>query len=255
MRGLAPKPFELRRIVKPGGTVERAAFLILTVAIYSLYFPVSQIAVKLDPIDVSTGFDESIPFVSEWIYVYAAIYFSAVLPIFLIKDRRLFLRMTMAYIALESSALIFFLLFPVQMTLRPTDVPLEGLANWGIHLCYHFDLPVNCFPSLHVGNAILGALACLKVDRLIGVISYVVALLIIVSTMLIKQHYVADAVAGFVLANLCYWIFVRTVNIDDVSLEELRYSRKPCAMVALSFFLMLAVMTGVYHSGWAPWAA
>lgn len=236
-----------------GRFTERCLILLVEVSIYCLYFPVSHYVMGLEPYDVSTDLDRAIPFRPEWIYIYAAIFYTAFLPLFLVKERHLFRRVALAYIVIESTALVTFLLIPVRMTLRPEFVPGDGFTAWGMNLCYYLDLPVNCFPSLHVANAVLGAFACLKVDRLVGGLSFAVGLLIIASTMLVKQHYVADVVAGFALASMAYWFILRPAKIDHIPLTELKYSRIPSALVVVSFFTAILTLYFVYQSGWAPW--
>ena len=240
-----------------GRVTERTLILAVEVGIYSLYFPISHYVINLPSVDVSTAFDRALPLLPSWIFIYVAIFYTAFLPLFLVKDRLVFRRVALAYIVVESTAMVVFLLLPVQMTIRPDIASLVGndFITWGLKLCYFVDLPVNCFPSLHVANAMLGALACLKVDRLVGGISFAVGILIVASTMLVKQHFLADVVAGGLLAAVAYWVILRPVRIDHLSLEQLRYSRWPSAMVAVSYFLTISVCYGLYLSGWTPWAS
>ena len=232
---------------------ERSLILVLELAFYCLYFPISKYVVGLQAYDFTTTFDQAVPLIPEWIYVYVAIFYTAFLPLFLIKERHLFRRVAIAYLTIQSTAFVTFVLVPVRMTLRPEFVAGEGFTIWGVNLCYYLDLPVNCFPSLHVANAILGSLACLKVDRVVGGISYAAGLLIIASTMLIKQHYLADAVAGFSLATVVYWFVLRPAKIDHLKPEDLKYTRLYSALVVVIFVLTIVCLYFVYQSGWAPW--
>ena len=249
----------LRRLDSPSyrfsRLTERCLILFVEVSVYSLYFPISHYVAGLTPVDVTTAFDRAVPFKPEWIYVYVAIFYTAFLHLFLVKERHLFRRVGLAYIVVETTALITFVLVPVRMTLRPDFVPGDSFTIWGINFCYYVDLPVNCFPSLHVANAVLGAFACYKVDRLIGSLSFIVGFLIIASTMLVKQHYLADVVAGFALATTAYWFILRPAKTDHIPPSELKYSRIPSALVVVSFFLAILSLYFVYQSGWAPWEA
>ena len=240
-----------------GRVTERTLILAVEVGIYSLYFPISHYVINLSPVDVSTAFDRALPLWPSWIFIYVAIFYTAFLPLFLVKDRLVFRRVALCYIVVESTAMLIFLLLPVQMTIRPEIASLAGddFITWGLKLCYFVDLPVNCFPSLHVANAMLGALACLKVDRWVGAISFAVGILIVASTMLVKQHFLADVIAGGLMATAAYWFILRPVRTDHLSMDQLRYSRWPSAMVAISYFITILGCYGLYLSGWTPWAS
>jgi len=232
---------------------EKILLFLSVVAIYGLYIPVAKIGMNSNPIELTTDFDRVVPYVPEWIFVYVAIYFAAILPVFVVKERHYFRRIALAYLIVETIAVSSFLLVPVQMVLRPELVPDGSLINWGMMLCYYADLPVNCFPSLHVAIAVLGALACLKVDRVVGSISSIIALLIIASTMLIKQHYVADVIAGLVLASTTYYLVLKPAKTDEIPSGELRYSRLPSVFVLMAYGILIASLYVAYLSGWAPW--
>jgi membrane-associated phospholipid phosphatase len=75
---------------------------------------------------------------------------------------------------------------------------------------YAADNPYNCFPSIHVLNSVLVALYTYKSDKVyktIKVICVIVSSSIILSTMLIKQHYFADVAVGIIFAFVLYFSF------------------------------------------------
>jgi membrane-associated phospholipid phosphatase len=101
------------------------------------------------------------------------------------------------------TALVLFLFFP-------TAVPFTASADWfkdpSISLLRQIDLAGNACPSLHVASAVFSA-ACLH--KLLGemacpawlkISNAVWCLLIVYSTMAIKQHVMWDVVAGALLA-------------------------------------------------------
>ena len=65
---------------------------------------------------------------------------------------------------------------------------------------YDGDQPYNDFPSLHASLSTLVAVHWLRVDRRVGTFVALWAALIVLSTVFVKQHYVADLVAGALLA-------------------------------------------------------
>jgi len=87
----------------------------------------------------------------------------------------------------------------------------------------------------------------------VGSISSIIALLIIASTMLIKQHYVADVIAGLVLASTTYYLVLKPAKTDEIPSGELRYSRLPSVFVLMAYGILIASLYVAYLSGWAPW--
>ena len=51
-----------------------------------------------------------------------------------------------------------------------------------------------------------------RLDRRIGIPAAIWTALIVVSTVLIKQHYLADVAGGLVLAGVTSWIVIRTTR-------------------------------------------
>ncbi len=76
-------------------------------------------------------------------------------------------------------------------------------------LIYANDAPVNVFPSLHCYEALVMHLATFRMPPLrarkrLRLASAVLVILICLSTLLVKQHSVADLVAGCTLAVVMY---------------------------------------------------
>lgn len=93
---------------------------------------------------------------------------------------------------------------PVDVAQHPGFVMLQGVDAAG-----------NACPSLHVATALFTALwlqrllTSLKVPRWLRVINVLWLLLIVYSTLAIKQHVVLDAVAGAALGALFAWASMR----------------------------------------------
>ena len=82
---------------------------------------------------------------------------------------------------------------------------------------YASDQPYNDFPSLHASLSTIFAIHWWRVDRRIGVAVAIWAALIVVSTVFVKQHYVADMVAGVLLGFVASRGSLRVVGERRVS--------------------------------------
>jgi membrane-associated phospholipid phosphatase len=74
---------------------------------------------------------------------------------------------------------------------------------------YAGDRPYNDFPSLHTSLSTIIAIHWWRIDRRIGIAAAVWTALIVMSTVLIKQHYLADVVGGLALAGVISWLGMR----------------------------------------------
>ena len=237
-------------------TYERLALSFLIFLTYSLYIPLTNYTRSLVPVDVSMRVDELIPLDPQWIVVYAMIYFIAVIPLFVVWDPRLFRRVFLAFLTLEIISFMLFILVPVHMNLRPpiSEVTGDDFFSWATRLCYVVDHPTCCFPSLHVGVSVLAALCCWKVDRVVGRYTLLIAGLISLSTLMIKQHFLADVLLGGVLAMVCYRVFI--IPITPVPLKNVESSqalqRVGILGVVATYLVVMIALFIVYLYGWEP---
>jgi membrane-associated phospholipid phosphatase len=150
---------------------------------------------------LDTWIDLAVPMVSEWIYVYSLAYPCCYVPVLVLPLARLRVA-CIAYTGVIVTSLIAFLAMPVYIE-RPE--PLAGATGaWLLQLTRLIDQPFNCFPSLHVSLDFLAAFFCLDHRPALGRALLAGSILISVSTLFVKQHYVLDLAAGVPLAMLAY---------------------------------------------------
>ena len=123
----------------------------------------------------------------------------------LLRDAPAF-RHYMAFLAVTFFAsVVIWLLLPNGQDLRPQVFPRENFPTALVAALYHIDTNTNVFPSVHVVGSVGAALAVWDSPRLRaqpllrwGVV--LLAALICVSTLFIKQHAILDVVSGLVLS-------------------------------------------------------
>jgi len=132
---------------------------------------------------------------------------------------------------------------------RPALVSGDGFAAWSLRLAYSLDPPYNCFPSLHVAYSFVSALTCYRVHRGVGAAAALWAGLIGVSTLLTKQHYVADVIVGALAAYAAYMLFLRRYQREAVAESDRR--RAPFrALCAIGIFgIMVFGFWAAYQMG------
>ncbi len=206
---------------------------------------------------LGTRLDAAIPFVPAWMFAYGGVYTALLLPIFIVKHDGLFRRVALSYFFVLVVSFTCFLVYPVTTRgFRPEVSTLDTTIfwQWGAALNYTLDPPMNSFPSLHVGTMTLATLIALKVDRQVGAFASVIAVVISLSTMLVKQHYLADVLAGAAVAVLAYNLFIARWDRAELSIEEIRQPRRYVLFYVLAyFFVMFGVLLPLYLKGVKPW--
>jgi membrane-associated phospholipid phosphatase len=153
--------------------------------------------------------DRAVPLQPTWALVYGGLYvFLIVLPVFVVREEEHIRRTFRAYVAVWITAYACFLVYPTVAP-RPSEVAGDGFAVWGLRFLYDADPPYNCFPSLHVAHSFVSALTCCRLHRRLGLATLLCASLVALSTLFTKQHYVADVIAGILLAVAAYAVILR----------------------------------------------
>ena len=108
--------------------------------------------------------------------------------------------------------LIFSAIYPNGLNIRPHEFARDNIFVRMCQALYRTDTPTNVFPSLHVFNSVaifLAACDCNKLKKHKGLLVFlgVWSLLIILSTMFIKQHSCYDVLAGIVMGVILYYLY------------------------------------------------
>lgn len=165
--------------------------------------------------------DRAIPLQPAWSVVYGSLFLAALLPVFVVHRQELVRRTILAFLMAWLVSYAVFLAYPTVSS-RPEVVAGDGFSSWALRQIYDSDVPYNCFPSLHVAQCFLAALACHRVHRGVGIAAAVWASFVALSTLFTKQHYVLDVLGGMVLAYVAYRVFLRSYPREDIPERERR---------------------------------
>lgn len=113
-------------------------------------------------------------------------------------------------------------LFPNIQHLRPAVMPRDNIFTRMVSGLYRIDTPTNILPSIHVYNTLVlmtGVRKCshffIREKTGIRWFQYILGVLIILSTMLIKQHSVFDVLCAFGMAFIAYVIAYQPGLVAD----------------------------------------
>jgi membrane-associated phospholipid phosphatase len=184
------------------------------------YFVIGRLVGAENAYVLTTVADEALPFVPLFAYPYVALYPAFLLPFFVVRDREFFRICAWSYITVMVFCYLIFWNFPVAIQ-RPVVEPRD-FTSWILYTVYRLDVPANCFPSMHAAMSLMAALTIYSVDRVRGVIVLFITLMIGASALLIKQHYIADILAGFGIAAICYHAYFRQRIHETITRDLMR---------------------------------
>ncbi|MDV3428594.1 MAG: phosphatase PAP2 family protein [Bacillota bacterium] len=187
--------------------IKRGAFGLLVPLVSGLYPILNRY--NPDAKVLITVIDNLIPFNKYFIIFYVTWYeYVAFFIIYLcIFDKEDYWKVLISVILGMSTAYVIFYFFPTTVP-RPTlsgDDIFTGL----VRAIYSHDLPFNCFPSIHVINTLLVQFYITRnkdASKILKIICNIIGILIIISTMFIKQHVFLDAVSAAVIAYIIYYL-------------------------------------------------
>lgn len=186
------------------GRGERVRYALKVFAVYAvwgvLYTVIGEWAMLRETHSLETGLDTLIPFVPAFEFAYAVCYLLPLVPVAVLTDRGRFDRLLLAFVVVTSIAFLVFVLFPVRCP-RP-EFAVDSAATRLLSLEHALDRPVNNFPSLHAAVALLILLYCRGKSRILDLLLLVATIGICAGALFVKQHFVADIVAGLLLSAL-----------------------------------------------------
>lgn len=177
---------------------------------------------------IHTALDDIIPFHEFFFIPYALwfLYIPAVILFLLFKSKEDYFKVCAFLFTGMTICLIIYTIWPNGQNLRPNGFLRDNFLVDMVKKLYGFDTSTNVCPSIHVFNSIGAHIAIMesrlfKNNRFIRTGSFILAFLICLSTVFLKQHSVIDGLCAIVLACVLYLIVYR---VDYQALRQ--YIRK-----------------------------
>lgn len=162
--------------------------------------------------DFTMAFDRAVPLIPEfiWIYVLAFPFWAMNYILAAQRGKDTFYRFVAADLTVHAVCFLVFLVLPTT-NVRP-QIPGNTLSEKMLMFIYAMDggqNPSNLLPSIHCYVSWLcwrGLKGAREIPKWYQNFSLVFAVLVIVSTQVLKQHYIVDAIAGVALVEIA-WSF------------------------------------------------
>jgi membrane-associated phospholipid phosphatase len=166
---------------------------------------------------LDTGLDAMIPFVPEMVIFYLYLFYPLVIFTMLyfafIEYKRGY-ALGWSLVVINAIAILIYAAFPVStFWYRQELLAHPMVANFWANQVYSVfanDTSFNCFPSLHAALSTICFFAWFRYAKIkpsktttaAAIATLVIGVGVILSTLFIKQHYIADEIAGVALALL-----------------------------------------------------
>lgn len=170
------------------------------------------------PYTLSLNLDNAIPFVPEFIYAYISFYILilAVPFILYLKNRASFYKYNVSLFITIIISFVIFVVFPTTVP-RPT-FEVQGITLWLVNTIYLLDTPsLCCLPSMHCVLCFLMIIYSIMTKDMKlyeKIIVTILSLLVVASTVFIKQHVIIDVILAFIITVVVIFM------VDKFKLHE-----------------------------------
>ena len=160
---------------------------------------------------VYSDLDALIPFCEYFILPYVLWYawIAGSLLFFLQFSIKSFQNLQKYIIITQAVAIAVYILFPNRQDLRPVVFPRDNIFSRMVGVLYTVDTSTNVCPSLHVAISIGLASVWVKqqdISLWIRCLMVLLAVLVSMSTVFLKQHSVVDGYAAVAVCLLAEWL-------------------------------------------------
>lgn len=190
--------------------LELALAVVLIIGGYQFYFW-AQRQTFYEARYLTTRFDAMVRYDPRWVWVYSGLYYPMILAAALsMQSWREFAYGVGAFLALLAVQMFFFLRFPVAIPAewRQTDEVKAWAGTRSqrfMDVVWSYDKLRNSMPSMHVSVATMVDLTIWSNWPTAGHVGALFPILIAISAIKTKQHYVVDVVPGAVVGATVFF--------------------------------------------------
>lgn len=194
----------------PVELAKRGALWILGLCVIVFFYGLGKLELVAEPHELPmTALDHAIPFVPWTVWLYGTITWTSLLAWLTVRERADAARLMSAIAIASAACAVVFIVWPTTFPrdLYPLPAGLDARTMAELAELRDDDSPSNCFPSLHVALAWGIALtwATWLRPKALRALPVLWALVVSVTTITTKQHYVIDVPAGMAVGLLAFW--------------------------------------------------
>lgn len=188
-------------------------WVFLYLPVYMIWFSLLEQTDDVKFTYMHSFLDDYIPFCEAFIIPYLLWFLyvasTVVVLFFCTKHKEDFYRYFLLLALGMTIALVAYTFFPTSQHLRPSPMPRYNFFTRIIMLLYQVDTSTNVCPSIHVFNSIATHIAIthshfFKQKKKLQAASFILCVLICISTVTLKQHSIIDGIVSIALIFILY---------------------------------------------------
>lgn len=183
---------------------------------------------------IHVAWDDYVPFCEVFVIPYFLwfFYIAAVIVFLFFNNKQDYFRCCTFLFTGMTIFLIVSTLWPNGHHLRLETMPRDNIFTGMIEFLWKTDTATNLWPSIHVYNSLGAHFAIIRSEALekrkgIKIASLILAVSIVLSTVLIKQHSLFDVFTGIGLAAVMYVLVYRREVVLAARTQHQRSKRHP----------------------------
>lgn len=226
---------------------------LITYVVWTLCFlVVGNLASGFPARDFAIALDKQIPLVPAFVWIYMLAYVMPVVPLIVTDNWSRFALGTIAFLIANITAFACYFLLPVSL---PHPILGTTLSERVLAVIYAHDFSpsANKLPSMHVIASWLMCFMCWRqgLGKSLEIAIAVMAVLISISTLFVKQHLIIDVVAAILWAcsswYIAKWLYSRSLGADgDVQVAFVRSLGAMLPILALGLMFAIPVCIIVF---------
>ncbi len=181
--------------------------------LYLIWFFALESRTDIRHASIYISLDDYIPFNELFVIPYCLwfAYIAVTVIFFFLTSREDFYKTTAFLFIGMTICLIIYTIWPNGQNLRPTEFARDNIFVDMVKLFYKNDTSTNVCPSIHVFNSIGAHIAIAKSSyfknhRFIKLGSFILMVLICLSTVFLKQHSAFDGICAIGLSAVMYYL-------------------------------------------------
>ena len=153
--------------------------------------------------------DKHIPLIPWFVYFYYLTFPLGIITFFMLayKDKKAFYNLFLTLIISFAISGVIYVFFQTEFT--KSDFTPQTFTDKLVVWTWGSTNPINCFPSQHTFMALTMIIACVSgknINKLFRILTIFIAIMIILSTVLIRQHFLLDIFGSLDIMGIVYGI-------------------------------------------------
>lgn len=197
-------------------------WLPFTLSVFLLIFhATTYFLAKFTPVEavvVGGKLDDIIPFLPFWVIFYVLWYPLLIfVPCYIYKyDRGKFYTYIIIKFVIDVVSFFIFIFYPTIFN-RP-ELVVNGPFTWVLNIIYMNDTPaMNCLPSMHCTTCFTSIYTIVKSNKIpkkCKVLFSIIFVLIVLSTLFVKQHAIIDVITALILTIIVSFLIYK-LKLDN----------------------------------------